>query len=60
MKKLFLLAAIAAVMSSCDKSELESAEETIAVLKDRKTEFQIFNDKIKGAKGQGQPAQSGQ
>lgn len=57
MKKYLFLILVATTLVACDKSELESAEETIAekliILKaedKQSAEWKLFNSKIIGAK----------
>lgn len=60
MKYLFL-ALVATMCVACDKSELESAEETIITMRENEkskeeqakqtTDWKLFNSKIIGAKG---------
>lgn len=61
MKKVFLMALVATMVVSCDKSELEEAEEQVLVMREKedqknektqaqKTEFLLFNSKIVGVK----------
>ena len=51
---------MATTLVACDKSELESAEETIIVMKEKEKDFKIFNDKLKGSKGEDVPQNQGQ
>lgn len=46
---------MATTLVACDKSELESAEETIITMKEKEKDFKIFNDKLKGSKGEDVP-----
>lgn len=55
MKKVFVLVLMATTLVACDKSELESAEETIITMKEKEKDFKIFNDKLKGSKGEDVP-----
>lgn len=60
MKKILVLVLMATTLVACDKSELESAEETIIVMKEKEKDFKIFNDKLKGSKGEDVPQNQGQ
>jgi uncharacterized protein YcfL len=60
MKKYLFLALVATMCVACDKSELESAEETIIVMKEKEKDFKMFNDKLKGSKGEDVPQNQGQ
>ena len=55
MKKILVLVLMATTLVACDKSELESAEETIITMKEKEKDFKIFNDKLKGSKGEDVP-----
>ena len=53
MKKLFVIALVATMMASCDKSELKDAEETLFELREEKKQdekFKLFNSHIVGVK----------
>lgn len=60
MKKVFVLVLMATTLVACDKSELESAEETIITMKEKEkskeeqakqtTDWKLFNSKLIGAK----------
>lgn len=59
MKKILILAIIATTLVACEKSELESAEETIITMKEKEkskeetkqtTDWKLFNSKLIGAK----------
>jgi hypothetical protein len=60
MKKLFLLVLMATTLVACEKDELESAEETIIIMKENEkskeeqpkqtTDWKLLNSKIIGAK----------
>ena len=60
MKKIFMLVVMAAVLSSCGKTELEDAENTLMEMREKESQpadWKIFNSKITGVKtddGQGQ------
>lgn len=60
MKKVLALVLLATMCVACDKSELESAEETIITMKEKEKDFKIFNDKLKGSKGEDVPQNQGQ
>lgn len=60
MKKILVLVLMATTLVACDKSELESAEETIITMKEKEKDFKIFNDKLKGSKGEDVPQNQGQ
>lgn len=60
MKKILILAILATMCVACDKSELESAEETIITMKEKEKDFKLFNDKLKGSKGEDVPQNQGQ
>lgn len=51
---------MATTLVACDKSELESAEETIITMKEKEKDFRMFNDKLKGSKGEDVPQNQGQ
>lgn len=57
MKKILVLVLMATTLVACDKSELEEAnqEYEILIAKEKEKEFQIFNDKLKGSKGNDVP-----
>ena len=55
MKKILVLVLMATTLVACEKSELESAEETIITMKEKGKDFKLFNDKLKGSKGEDVP-----
>lgn len=62
MKKYFILALMATTFVACGKKELESAEETLIEFREEKNKdvnFIIFNDKLKGSKGNDAPQNQG-
>ena len=60
MKKILILAILATMCVACDKRVLQSAEETIIVMKEKEKDFKLFNDKLKGSKGEDVPQNQGQ
>ena len=60
MKKILVLVLMATTLVACEKSELESAEETIITMKEKEKDFKLFNDKLKGSKGEDVPQNQGQ
>lgn len=60
MKKILVLVLMATTLVACDKSELGSAEETIITMKEKEKDFKLFNDKLKGSKGEDVPQNQGQ
>lgn len=61
MKYLFL-ALVATMCVACDKSELEEAnqEYELIIAKEKEKDFKLFNDKLKGSKGEDVPQNQGQ
>ena len=58
MKKVLVFMLLAVSMTACDKSELEEAVEMREEQK-KDVNFQIFNDKLKGSKGEDVPQNQG-
>lgn len=62
MKKMFVMALMATMMVSCEKCELDEACATVKEkeqAKPKDVNFQIFNDKLKGGKGDDVPQNQG-
>ena len=57
MKKVLALVLFAAALTACDKSELEEANKDYEILiaKEKEKDFKLFNDKLKGSKGEDVP-----
>lgn len=60
MKYLFL-ALVATMCVACCEDRLEEAnQEYLIIAKEKKKDFKIFNDKLKGSKGEDVPQNQGQ
>jgi hypothetical protein len=59
MKKILVLVLMATTLVACDKSELEEAVIEMREEQKKDVNFQIFNDKLKGSKGDDAPQNQG-
>ena len=57
MKKILILAILATVCVACCEDRLEEAnqEYEILIAKEKEKDFMLFNDKLKGSKGEDVP-----
>jgi hypothetical protein len=55
MKKVLVLGLLAVALTACEKSELEEAVIEMREEQKKDVNFQIFNDKLKGSKGNDVP-----
>lgn len=62
MKKYLFLALVATMCVACCEDRLEEAnqEYEILIAKEKEKDFKMFNDKLKGSKGEDVPQNQGQ
>lgn len=62
MKKILILAILATVCVACCEDRLEEAnqEYELIIAKEKEKDFKLFNDKLKGSKGEDVPQNQGQ